>query len=127
VLTKVVFPAKLLWTDVYVPSLRNLLNTPLREVLDHIRVHLIWRPLGINLDDSALALKLIDHRHARVDKGAEALLDRFNVVIRATRRLAAVQQALLHDGFGAVEEEGEFRGDDCAFESVCLVEFAGEA
>jgi len=103
------------------------LNTPLGKELLDISVDLVRVPLGVDLDYPALLLKLVDHGHARFDKGAEALLDRLEVVVCAARRLATVQQALLHDGLGALEEEGELGRDDGALEGVGLIEFTREA
>lgn len=103
------------------------LHTPLRKHPLHILIHIVRATLCIHPDDLALFFHLVDNRHARLDKYAEPLLDALHVVVCAARRLAALKQALFHDGFAAVEEEGEGGGDNGALEGVGLVEFAREA
>ena len=100
---------------------------PLLELLLGLLIHLIWTFHRLHLDHSPLAGKFIDHRHACLFKGLESLLDGFDVVVCAAGGLAAVEESLLHDGFRAVEKEGEFGGDDGALKRVGLVEFAGES
>ena len=98
-----------------------LLHPPLHLLINRLgtlrRPHLLYLPL---------LLKVLDNGHARFLKDLEALLDALCVVVGAAGRFAAVEQALLHDGFGAVEEEGEEAGADGVFEAEGLVHFAGE-
>jgi hypothetical protein len=66
------------------------LNPPLAKHLDHIRIHLLRRPLRTDPNHFPLLLKLVNDGHARLDERAEALLDALHVVVCAARRLAAV-------------------------------------
>jgi len=106
---------------------RNRLYTPLLELVLHILVYIFGAPLSRHLDDPALTLKLLHDRHTCLNEGAEALFDGLEIVICTTRGLATVQKTLFHDGFGAVEEEGEFGGAYGALKGVCLIEFTREA
>lgn len=82
-------------------------HAPLLEPLLHILVHFIRAPLRTDFDHLALLLELVDDGHACFDKHAEPLLDALEVVVCAARRLAAVEQAFLHDLFRAIEEQSE--------------------
>ena len=106
---------------------RNGLNSSLLELSLHILVHFIRGLCGGDLNYAALRLEFVDDWHTRLHKGLKTLLDGLDVVVCATGCFTAVEQALLHDIFGAVEEKSEFGGDNGLFEGMCLVEFTGEA
>jgi hypothetical protein len=82
---------------------------------------------GVNLDDLALLLKLIDDGHARLDKGLEALADAVGVIVSAAAGLSALKETALHDVLRAVIEEDELGGTDGLLELVGLIKLAGEA
>lgn len=82
---------------------------------------------GVDLDDAALLLVVVDDGHAGLDKGAEALADALLVVVGAAAGLAALEQARLHGGLGAVVEEHELGGADRLLELEGLVQLAREA
>ncbi len=100
---------------------------PLAEALLGLGKDLVGGGDGLDLDDLALLLVVVDDGHARLDKGAEALADALGVVVGAAAGLAALEQALLHDLFRAVKEEDELGGADRVLELVGLVELAREA
>ena len=106
---------------------RDGLNAPLLQPSLHILVDLVGSLRSIDLDDTLLALELVDHRHAGFDESAEPLLDGFNVVIRTTRRLATVEETLQHNVLGGVEEKSELGRNDRALKGVSLIKLTREA
>jgi hypothetical protein len=81
---------------------------------------------SLDLDNTAVLVKVVDNRHAGLDKGSEALADTLLVIISSATSLAAVDQTLLHDLFGALKEESEDALADGLFELNSLVHFARE-
>lgn len=78
-------------------------------------------------DHPALFLIVLHDRHAGFLKRLEPLLDRLLIVIRAAARLAPLEQALLHDLLGAVEEQHELGRAHGLLEPQRLVHLAREA
>lgn len=92
-----------------------VLKTPLMQAFPDQTIYVL-RPGGsIDPFDLAFGLEVFDHGHASVHKGTEALADAFGIVVGASRRLAPVQQPLLHYRLRAVKEEREFRRANAGF------------
>jgi hypothetical protein len=91
-----------------------------------VLVDLIRSLDSLNLDNTAILLKVVDDGHAGLDKGSETLADTLLVVISSATGLAAVDQTLLHDLFGALKEQSEDALADGLFKLDGLVHLAGE-
>lgn len=88
---------------------------------------LVGRGSGINLDNLANLLVVVDDRHAGVDESAEALADALGVVVGSAAGLASLEETGLHDLFGAIVEQNQLGGADGLFKLVSLVHLAREA
>jgi hypothetical protein len=80
----------------------------------------------LDLDNTAILLKVVDDRHASLDKGSETLANTLLVIISSATGLAAVDQTLLHDLFGTLKEQGEVALADGLFKLNSLVHLARE-
>ncbi len=106
--------------------LSHSFKPPLLHLLPHILVHHLRRPCAIHPDHLPSLLKVFDDGEASFDKDLESLFDAFDVVVRSAGGFAPVEESLLQDVFGAVEEQGEGGGTDGFVEFEGLVHFAWE-
>jgi len=102
------------------------LDTALSETDLDILVDLVRSLNSLDLDNTAILVKVIDNRHAGLDKGSETLANTLLVVIGSATGLAAVDQTLLHDLFGALKEQSKDALADRLFELDSLVHLARE-
>lgn len=103
------------------------LDTALSKAELDVLVDLVRGLDSLNLDNTAVLVKVVDNRHAGLDKGSETLADTLLVVVGSTTGLAAVDQTLFHDLLGTLEEQSEVALADGLFELDSLVHLAGKA
>lgn len=103
------------------------LDTTLSEANLDVLVNLVRSLGGLNLDNSALLLKVVNNGHAGLDKSSETLADALLVVVGSATGLAAVEQTLLHDLLTAFKEQSEDALANRLLELNSLVHLAGEA
>lgn len=82
---------------------------------------------GLDLDNTAIFIKVVDDRHAGLDKGSETLADARLIVVSSTAGLSAIDQTLLHDVLGAVKEQSEDALADRLLELNGLIHLTREA
>lgn len=102
------------------------LDATLGEADLDVLVNLVGSLDSLDLDDTAVLVKVLDNRHAGLDESSETLANALLVVIGSATGLAAVDQTLLHDVLGALEEEGEDTLADRLLKLNSLVHLAGE-
>jgi hypothetical protein len=102
------------------------LDTTLSEANLDVLVDLVGGLDSLDLDDTAILVKVVDNRHAGLDKSSETLSDALLVVISSTTGLATVDQTLLHDLLGALEEQSEDALANRLFELDSLIHLARE-
>ena len=105
----------------------QFLEPPLLHPLHNLLVHHFRLLRPINPLHFPLFFKIFHDGHTRLEKGLETFLDAFDIVVGAAGGFAAVNQAILEDGFGDFEKKGEGGGADFFVEFDGLVHFAGEA
>ena len=81
---------------------------------------------SLNLDNTAILVKVVDNRHAGLDKGSETLANALLIIVSSATGLAAVDQTLLHDLLGTLEEKSKVALADGLFELDSLVHLARE-
>lgn len=104
----------------------GLVNATLCQLLLDMLVDLFRARDGFDLDDTSLLLEIFHDGHGGINESFEAFLDALNVVVSSARCFPSVQQSILHDFFGAVEEEREFGRNDNFLELDSLVHLAWE-
>lgn len=97
------------------------------KLLLHIFIDRRWLRSRIDLDHSALLLKVLHHRHTLLDERLESLLDGLLIIIGAPTSLAAVEQPLTHRLLGAIEEQGKLALHHHLLEFLRLVHLTGKA
>ena len=97
------------------------------ELFLRLLKHVLNGSLAHDLDDASFLVVAVDNRHARLDKGAEALAYALGVIVGPPAGLAALNEPPLELVLGAVVEEDEAGGADGLLKHVCLVHLAGEA
>lgn len=102
------------------------LDTTLSEADLDVLVDLVRGLNSLDLDNTAILLKVVNDRHAGLDKGSETLADTLLIVISSAAGLATVDQTLLHDLLGTLKEQGKVALADGLFELDSLVHLAGE-
>jgi len=98
----------------------------LAELLLGVERDLLGRPGGVHLDDAALLVVVVNDGHARLNESTEPLADRLGVVVGPAGRLAALEQAALHLGLGAVVEQDQLGRADNLLKLERLVHLARE-
>ena len=93
-----------------------------RQHLADRPVHLLGRAVRLDLPADPRVLVVLDDGARLVHVGAEALLDSFNVVIRAAARLAPLEQACLHDVLGAIKEQAPCHNGLASHDALPAVE-----
>lgn len=88
-----------------------LTNSDLQVLEDRngVRSHLLARAVGVDTLHHALLVEEVDHRHARLHVGLEALHQRLGVVVHAARGLAALQATLRHHLLRALQKQDEMQ------------------
>lgn len=116
----VLFPIHFLHSDI------DLALQQRSDSLQHIPVDLLWSVGGHDVDNLALLLVLINHRHAGLHKGPESFGDRLQVIIGTARGLSALHQALKHHVFWSVEKQNERSRHDRLLELHRLIHLSWE-
>jgi len=102
------------------------LDTALSEAELDVLVDLVRGLNSLDFDNTAVLVKVVDNRHAGLDKGSETLANTLLVIIGSATGLAAVDQTLLHDLLGTLEEQSKVALADGLFELDSLVHLAWE-
>lgn len=105
----------------------KVLPQPLLQLPPRLLINLLGALRRHNPHHPSLLLKVIHHRHARLHKRLESLLDTLRIIVRPPTRLPPLHQPSLHLLLRAVKKQHELRRAHTALEFERLVHLAGEA